>query len=63
MIDLERNDVESQDIFSCHLGTVYDIVTIETEPHSFLSIGEDGTARWFDLRVKKSCRTPRCKEV
>jgi len=60
--DLERNNTESQDVFNCHLGTVYDVVTIETEPNSFLSIGEDGTARWFDLRVNKSCQVPHCKE-
>jgi len=61
--DLERNDAESQDVFNCHLGTVYDVVTNEMEPHSFLSIGEDGTARCFDLRVKKNYQVPQCKEV
>ena len=61
--DLERCDADSQDVFTCHVGTVYDVATVESQPNTFLSVGEDGTIRWFDLRAKKSCQTPRCKEV
>ena len=31
--------------------------------HTFLSCGEDGTVRWFDLRIKSSCHREDCKEV
>lgn len=49
--------------FNCHSGTTYEIATIPGEPHNFLSCGEDGTVRWFDLRIKDKCHKPRCKEV
>lgn len=49
--------------FTCHSGTTYEIATVPYEPHSFLSCGEDGTVRWFDLRIKDKCLTPRCREV
>ena len=42
---------------------MYDIATIDSEPNTFMSVGEDGTVRWFDLRSKKKCQSPRCKEV
>ncbi|KAJ8676672.1 hypothetical protein QAD02_012459 [Eretmocerus hayati] len=48
--------------FTCHSGTTYEIATIPCEPHSFLSCGEDGTVRWFDLRIKDKCNAPRCKK-
>lgn len=49
--------------FTCHTGTTYEIATIPGEPHSFLSCGEDGTVRWFDLRIKDKCSAARCREV
>ena len=49
--------------FTCHSGTAYEIATVSCEPHSFLSCGEDGTVRWFDLRIKDKCNNSRCKEV
>ncbi len=52
---MERSDLASQDVYTCHQGTVYDVVTVDNEPHTFLSIGEDGTARWFDVRLKSRC--------
>ena len=63
LADLERNDSVSQDVFNCHQGPVYNVLTMDNEPHNFLSIGEDGTARWFDIRVKKGCQTSQCREV
>ena len=39
-------------MFSCHVGTCYDVLTSEAEPRSLFSAGEDGTVRWFDLRTK-----------
>ncbi|KAJ8954049.1 hypothetical protein NQ318_004353 [Aromia moschata] len=49
--------------FNCHAGTTtYEVVTIPNDPNSFLSCGEDGTVRWFDLRTKSSCCKQRCKE-
>lgn len=58
-----RRTATFQNQFTCHSGTTYEIATIPGEPHSFLSCGEDGTVRGFDLRVKEKCNTPRCKEV
>lgn len=37
--------------FNCHgNGTTYEVLTVPTEPKSFMSCGEDGTVRFFDLR-------------
>ncbi|CAG9859508.1 unnamed protein product [Phyllotreta striolata] len=61
--DLNRNDGSFDKLFNCHAGTTtYEVITIPNEPYSFLSCGEDGTVRWFDLRCKSSCYKPRCKE-
>ncbi|XP_046445011.1 DDB1- and CUL4-associated factor 6-like [Daphnia pulex] len=60
--DLEKEDGSLQDVFRCHQGPVYEVITVESEPNTFLSVGEDGTARWFDLRATKTCPTLRCKE-
>lgn len=49
--------------FTCHSGTTYEIATIAGEPHNFLSCGEDGTVRLFDLRSKEKCDAPSCREV
>ena len=48
--------------FNCHAGTVYDTITIPGDPNTFLSCGEDGTVRWFDLRTKSTCLRDVCKE-
>lgn len=48
--------------FNCHFGTAYKIVTVPNDPHSFLSCGEDGTVRWYDLRIKQSCHLEDCQE-
>ncbi|XP_017877709.1 DDB1- and CUL4-associated factor 6-like isoform X2 [Ceratina calcarata] len=47
--------------FKCHVGTTYEIATIPNDPHNFLSCGEDGTVRSFDLRFHHQCMIPRCK--
>ena len=37
--------------FNCHSsGTTYEVLTVPTECNSFMSCGEDGTVRLFDLR-------------
>ena len=33
------------------------------DPNTFLSCGEDGTVRLFDLRVKNRCHCQECAEV
>jgi len=53
-INAER-EYNEQNKFLCHEGTCYKIVTIPSEPHTFLSCGEDGTIRGYDLRVKQKC--------
>ncbi|XP_012533048.1 DDB1- and CUL4-associated factor 6 isoform X1 [Monomorium pharaonis] len=60
--DLMRRTETFHNQFTCHTGTTYEIATIPGEPYSFLSCGEDGTVRWFDLRVKDKCNATRCRE-
>lgn len=60
--DLEHSETSMQNIFSCHFGTAYEIMTVPNDPHTFLSCGEDGTVRWFDLRAKTRCVLEECKE-
>ncbi|XP_033336799.1 DDB1- and CUL4-associated factor 6 [Megalopta genalis] len=60
--DLMRKVETFSNRFNCHSGTTYEVVTIPGEPHSFLSCGEDGTVRFFDLRIKDKCNTQKCKE-
>ncbi|XP_050573632.1 DDB1- and CUL4-associated factor 6-like isoform X4 [Bombus affinis] len=60
--DLMRRTKTFHNQFNCHVGTTYEIATIPSEPHNFLSCGEDGTVRWFDLRIKDKCNTSRCTE-
>ena len=38
-------------------------MVVPNESSTFLSCGEDGTVRWFDLRIKSSCSKEDCKEV
>jgi hypothetical protein len=61
--DLTRKEETYYNQFNCHYGTTYEVITIPNDPHSFLSCGEDGTVRWFDLRMKDRCNKPQCKEV
>ncbi|KAG8589039.1 hypothetical protein GDO81_006222 [Engystomops pustulosus] len=49
--------------FTCHYGTAYEIMTVPNDPYTFLSCGEDGTVRWFDMRRKTSCTKEDCKDV
>ncbi|XP_076766443.1 DDB1- and CUL4-associated factor 6 isoform X1 [Xylocopa sonorina] len=60
--DLMRRTKTFHNQFNCHVGTTYEIATIPGEPHNFLSCGEDGTVRWFDLRIKDKCNASRCTE-
>ncbi|XP_012138023.1 DDB1- and CUL4-associated factor 6 isoform X2 [Megachile rotundata] len=60
--DLMRRTKTFHNQFNCHSGTTYKIATIPGEPHNFLSCGEDGSVRWFDLRIKDKCSAPRCTE-
>lgn len=61
--DLNRPQETYHYKFTCHGGTTtYEVLTIPDNPHTFMSCGEDGTVRWFDLRTKSSCSQQRCKE-
>ncbi|WAR06910.1 DCAF6-like protein, partial [Mya arenaria] len=59
---LEREDLANAHMFDCHFGTTYEVLVIPNEASTFLSCGEDGTVRFFDLREKSSCSKPSCKE-
>lgn len=49
--------------FNCHSnGTTYEVLTVPTEPKSFMSCGEDGTVRLFDLRKMTRCLKTCCKD-
>jgi nuclear receptor interaction protein len=61
--DLERSDATQGCSFTCHTGTAYELLTVQGDPNSFLSCGEDGTVRWFDLRTKERCIKSDCKDV
>lgn len=50
--EIERLKETYGNVFNCHSGTTYEIITIPNDPNSVLSCGEDGTVRWFDLRTK-----------
>ncbi|XP_033105303.1 DDB1- and CUL4-associated factor 6-like [Anneissia japonica] len=60
--ELEREDTHGMNMFNCHYGTVYELATIPQDPHSFISSGEDGTVRFFDLRMKTKCLKDECRE-
>ncbi|XP_066562219.1 DDB1- and CUL4-associated factor 6 isoform X5 [Amia ocellicauda] len=55
-------EVNRQCQFTCHYGTAYEIMTVPNDPYTFLSCGEDGTVRWFDVRMKTSCTKEECKD-
>ncbi|XP_071956649.1 DDB1- and CUL4-associated factor 6-like [Antedon mediterranea] len=60
--ELEREDTHGLNMFNCHYGTVYELATIPQDPHAFISSGEDGTVRLFDLRMKTNCNKDECRE-
>ncbi|KAF4523573.1 hypothetical protein B566_EDAN014884 [Ephemera danica] len=60
---MSRAGEAQSNIFNCHYGTTYEVHTLPGDPHTFLSCGEDGTVRWYDLRQKTSCLKPDCKEL
>ncbi|XP_069800536.1 DDB1- and CUL4-associated factor 6 isoform X2 [Dendropsophus ebraccatus] len=55
-------DTNRQCQFTCHYGTAYEIITVPNDPFAFLSCGEDGTVRGFDLRTKTNCTKEDCKD-
>lgn len=52
----------SMSALGCHKGTVYELLTLPQEPHTFLSCGEDGTVRLFDIREQHSCSHTPCED-
>lgn len=42
---------DNMNYFNCHsTGTTYEVLTVPSERNSFMSCGEDGTVRLYDLR-------------
>ncbi|XP_038058994.1 DDB1- and CUL4-associated factor 6-like isoform X3 [Patiria miniata] len=60
--DVENTAHHGEHMFNCHYGTAYEVVTVPNDPYTFLSCGEDGTVRWFDLRIKNKCMKEECRE-
>ncbi|XP_033865335.1 DDB1- and CUL4-associated factor 6-like isoform X2 [Acipenser ruthenus] len=58
----KSTEINRQCQFTCHYGTAYEIMTVPNDPYTFLSCGEDGTVRWFDVRMKTSCTKEDCKD-
>ncbi|KAG5681398.1 hypothetical protein PVAND_010839 [Polypedilum vanderplanki] len=54
----------NQDVnfFTCHSGTCYEVLTIPSEANSFLSCGEDGSVRFFDIRLISKCNKQYCRD-
>lgn len=57
-----RASNEQANYFNCHTGTAYEVVPVPTESNSFMSCGEDGTVRFFDLRLVSKCNRQYCRE-
>lgn len=58
-----RASNENLSFFNCHNGkTAYEVIPIPTEPNSFMSCSEDGTVRFFDLRILNRCAQDHCRE-
>lgn len=57
-----RASNQDLNFFNCHSGTCYEIVTIENEYNNFLSCGEDGSVRFYDLRLISKCHKQNCRE-
>ncbi|XP_077977582.1 DDB1- and CUL4-associated factor 6-like [Glandiceps talaboti] len=60
--EVEREDLYGTRMFNCHYGCTYEIMTVPNDSYTFLSCGEDGTVRWFDLRMKTRCISEDCRE-
>uniref|UniRef100_T1J3V2 Uncharacterized protein n=1 Tax=Strigamia maritima TaxID=126957 RepID=T1J3V2_STRMM len=59
---LQKPEENGINLFNCHFGTAYKIITIPNDPNTFLSCGEDGTVRWYDLRTKLTCDKDNCRD-
>lgn len=47
--------------FSCHgERTCFELKTVPYESTQFVSCGQDGTIKWFDLRIKSKCDKQMC---
>jgi DDB1- and CUL4-associated factor 6 len=57
-----RASNEEANYFNCHTGTAYEVITIPCESNCFMSCGEDGTVRFFDLRIVSKCHRQYCRE-
>lgn len=62
-IDINNTEGTKDNKILCHLGAVYEIETTHTDPTCFMTCGEDGMVRWFDLRVHSKCKKRQCKDV
>lgn len=67
--DIFYNDIEdtspsaNTNKFTCHSErTCFEIRTVASEPHAFTSCGQDGTVRWFDIRIKTKCDKENCHD-
>lgn len=57
-----RASNQDANFFNCHSGTCYEVLTIPSELNSFMSCGEDGSVRYFDMRLVSKCHKQYCRE-
>ncbi|XP_043242892.1 DDB1- and CUL4-associated factor 6-like [Amphibalanus amphitrite] len=50
-------------LYLCPAGTTYEVLTWDSEPHCFLSCGEEGAVRSYDLRQHRACSVRGCTET
>ena len=55
--------VNSLNRYQCHGDkTAYELRTFEREPSLFMSCGQDGTCKLFDIRLHSGCNKPYCND-
>lgn len=57
-----RSSNDQANFFNCHNGTAYEVIPIPSDTNSFMSCGEDGTVRFFDLRSVSKCNRQYCRD-
>ncbi|XP_048577899.1 DDB1- and CUL4-associated factor 6 isoform X2 [Nematostella vectensis] len=60
--NLDRPEMIGTCFYNCHTGTTYEVITTPGDSNTFLSCGEDGTVRMFDIRTKQKCAKRDCRE-
>jgi len=60
LVDVENPDASST--FQCQTHMAHQVLVDEDNPSVFLTAGEDGQVRQYDLRIKTSCECTGCSQ-